>query len=405
MLNLTRHNDDTTLSGGGLRLTRRSLAGAAVAALGLVALPTSARAADTESVLRAGETLAAGQSLVSPNRRWTLVMQGDGNLVLYEEGGIARWATYTNGGPDRRAVMQGDGNFVVYNSSDQPLWHTTTAGFGDTAYLSVQDDGNVVIYAQGLPVWARSDGYLGSRLAPGWTMNPGTIRRSPNGQYTFVMQGDGNLVLYAARGKALWAAYTNGPDRRAVMQSDGNFVVYDSANQALWHTKTGGKPGARLEVQDDANLVLYIGSKAIWSRGSGVINDEADRRTGAKDSRNTAERGYCTWGAKEKWREATGYYPRINGNAKDWDESAANNGWTVTARPEARAIFVENSSGFGHCGWVRAVEKRADGWYMHTTEMNTGNWVDQKNGVTTGFNKYADKVRKVTDLHRFILAP
>jgi hypothetical protein len=82
-----------------------------------------------------------------------LVMQSsDGNLVLYDETGHARWSTQTGGKSATTATFQPDGNFVVYNSSTW-LWQSHTCchtGY----YLLVQGDGNVVIYnSAGGAVW------------------------------------------------------------------------------------------------------------------------------------------------------------------------------------------------------------------------------------------------------------
>lgn len=50
------------------------------------------------------------------------------------------------------------------------------------------------------------------------------------------------------------------------MQDDGNLVVYTAASKALWASTTVGKPGAWLIMQDDGNLVVYQGSTAVWDR-------------------------------------------------------------------------------------------------------------------------------------------
>jgi hypothetical protein len=63
-----------------------------------------------------GQQLNPGQSKVSCDGRFTLVMQGDGNLVLYQQG-RALWNTQTNGRGGHHAVMQSDGNFVLYVGS------------------------------------------------------------------------------------------------------------------------------------------------------------------------------------------------------------------------------------------------------------------------------------------------
>jgi hypothetical protein len=96
--------------------------------------------------------LTANQSLASCNGDYTLDMQGDGNLVLYQ-GGTALWASGTSGSSADEAILQGDGNFVLYTSAGSPVWSSGTAGdAGDT--LTVQNDGNVVIYSStGAALW------------------------------------------------------------------------------------------------------------------------------------------------------------------------------------------------------------------------------------------------------------
>jgi hypothetical protein len=113
--------------------------------------------------LPAGQQLDVGSELVSNNGRYHLVMQGDGNLVLYEPGNVSVWDTGTWSvpapfGPPNRAVMQGDGNFVLYNPISWAAWATGTDGSGGD-HLVVQNDRNVVIYtANGQPVWGSGTG-------------------------------------------------------------------------------------------------------------------------------------------------------------------------------------------------------------------------------------------------------
>jgi hypothetical protein len=103
--------------------------------------------------LPAGQQLTAGQSLASCNGDYTLDMQGDGNLVLYQNG-TPLWASNTSGSAADEAIMQDDGNLVLYTSSGSPVWASGTVG-NDGADLVVQNDGNVVIYsASGAALWA-----------------------------------------------------------------------------------------------------------------------------------------------------------------------------------------------------------------------------------------------------------
>jgi len=94
-------------------------------------------------------------------------------------------------------------------------------------------------------------------LPPGGILLPGAGLYSANGRYYFVMQTDGNLVLYLGS-RALWATGTNGqPVQRAIMQEDGNLVLYDHQGQPKWASGTHGNPGAYLLVQCDGNVVIY----------------------------------------------------------------------------------------------------------------------------------------------------
>jgi hypothetical protein len=104
--------------------------------------------------LNPNDDLAVAGAISAPNGSSTLVMQGDGNLVLYRAGGTARWASNTEGKSVSQAIMQGDGNFVMYGPGGEYVWDTATDGHPG-AYLIVQDDGNVVIYdPAGVPLWA-----------------------------------------------------------------------------------------------------------------------------------------------------------------------------------------------------------------------------------------------------------
>lgn len=110
------------------------------------------------SYLNPGEFLvrsdATGLSqLLSANGKYQLILQPDGNLVLYRSHDHkALWATGTNGKAVKNAVMQSDGNFVLYGFNE-PLWASNTNN-KPGSFLVMQDDGNAVIYVPGPPVWA-----------------------------------------------------------------------------------------------------------------------------------------------------------------------------------------------------------------------------------------------------------
>jgi hypothetical protein len=218
-----------------------------------------------------GETLTAGEELISPGRGYDLIMQGDGNLVLYQ-GSTALWSSGTYGDDGAFLAMQSDGNLVIYDNGVAE-WSSNTAGFsGD--YLELQDDDNLVIYQGTDPIWDWASGYMGDRLFGGETLTAGEELVSPGHAYQLIMQGDGNLVLYQGS-TALWSSSTAGDTGSyMVMQSDGNLVVYDNG-VAEWNSNTAGFPGDFLQLQDDNNLVIYQGSTAIWDWASGQLGGSA----------------------------------------------------------------------------------------------------------------------------------
>jgi hypothetical protein len=142
------------------------------------------------SLLFGNQILCPNQQLTSPNGRFRLVMQGDGNLVLYKRT-KRLWQTHTNGNPGAQAAMQADGNFVVYSSSARPLWQARTYG-NPGAYLAVKNDGSVVIYFRGHALWSQEAGLLFKRPTTiHQTLHPG----APPGTQTLILPPPTTLIL------------------------------------------------------------------------------------------------------------------------------------------------------------------------------------------------------------------
>jgi len=105
-----------------------------------------------EDQLPTNQQLRSNEYLMSANGKYRLVMQGDGNLVIYN-GGRAIWATATRKDDGKRIVLQGDGNLVMYGSGGSAPWATRTNGKPATR-LVMQNDGNLVLYGEGKAFWA-----------------------------------------------------------------------------------------------------------------------------------------------------------------------------------------------------------------------------------------------------------
>ncbi len=115
---------------------------------GTASCATAGSSAGT-GILKTGQELTAGQSLYSPSGQYQLIMQTDGNLVVYQNGS-AIWNTGTEGtGSGNYLIMQNDGNLVVYTSAGRAVWNSGTEGTGSGNYLAMQNDGNLVVYTSG----------------------------------------------------------------------------------------------------------------------------------------------------------------------------------------------------------------------------------------------------------------
>jgi hypothetical protein len=143
-----------TLGLGGLALVVLALPTASGAATLHRAVGAGSAQTVAASRLQAGQELLDGSALVSPSGHYSLILQGDGNLVLYWEG-QALWNTGTRGDAPDHLVMQNDGNLVLYQGLDV-LWDSKSGGGvrSSAYYLSLQNNGSAVIYSPAdKPIW------------------------------------------------------------------------------------------------------------------------------------------------------------------------------------------------------------------------------------------------------------
>jgi surface antigen len=136
----------------------------------------------------------------------------------------------------------------------------------------------------------------------------------------------------------------------------------------------------------------------------GPIPAEADvaATVGRTTTVNNATPGQCTDGALQKWFQASGSYPALSGNAKDWAASARAAGWTVVDDPQPRSLVVfqpgvQGAGDIGHVAWVNSTSPHADGIYINITEMNNS----QHGGVGAWFSR---EVKNVPNMS-YILLP
>ena len=77
--------------------------------------------------LQPGQGLRKNESISAPGSCFTLWMQQDGNFVLYSFG-RPKWSTGTHRSGGEYVIMQGDGNLVIYDQWNAPVWASHTNG-------------------------------------------------------------------------------------------------------------------------------------------------------------------------------------------------------------------------------------------------------------------------------------
>lgn len=91
---------------------------------------------------------------------------------------------------------------------------------------------------------------------------------SDDGRFLLYLQPDGNVILWdTTNWTVVWQTNTSRTQGSIfLLEPNGDLVLYDPQFRRLWATNTQGHPGATLSVQSDSNLVVYDGYTPIWSR-------------------------------------------------------------------------------------------------------------------------------------------
>ncbi|WP_424217274.1 ricin-type beta-trefoil lectin domain protein (plasmid) [Streptomyces sp. BI20] len=293
---------------------------------GLAARLQSAR--QRPVVIASGRTLASGTVLASENAK--LIMQADGNMVLYhrtgdQDKGAVLWASGTGGNAGAFARMQEDGNLVVYKkgssgTTDQgALWASGTHGNAG-ARLELQGDANLVIYTKtgghgiGGHLWHTDTYPRGDKLASDARLMPG--QWISNGTHALIVDIQGNvLIREIATNREVWGKYTWNPYSWLHMQADGNLVLYrkDSGNGsgAVWASGTWGT-GVYGTLDANGSLTLrWKEGGPRWSSSS-LIGAQSGR---CLDFNGTEATIWDCWGgANQQWDYTPAKEVRIPGN-------------------------------------------------------------------------------------------
>jgi len=179
------------------------------------------------SVVRPGETLGIDQAIHSPNGLYSLVFQGDGNLVLYK-------ITKTTGRVAQECrPIQAEVN-QLQNQLASLQAQLATASPREKA----------VIMEQIQQLKAVIDLRQGDLTACNATYPPEVL-----------------ITRNAA-----WATGTTATAGACYLDHDGNLYIFDEGKQIVWFTNKGRNPNSHLAVQDDGNIVIYRpDGSVVWS--------------------------------------------------------------------------------------------------------------------------------------------
>ncbi len=239
--------------------------------------------------VRPKTTLYHGDSVTSSDGRFRLAFEEDGNLVLrLLANGKELWSSGTAGSQANRVVMQGDGNLVIYsdgnlaiNGNSTPATITVWASDSDSevrrqadrqawSTLTLQNDGNLVLRSNnGTVVWASNTD---------WANAPNNVIAGVAiDQQHFVLTQDGKITrLSATSGREHVGGGMLGPEDRFVslaatksqlyaLHASGTIYKF-AGNAHQWEDVGGG-----LDARDNFLEIAGVGADLFALHQSGEV--------------------------------------------------------------------------------------------------------------------------------------
>jgi hypothetical protein len=257
--------------------------------LACIALGIAVPAFAQKSMLKAGEFLKTNEYLVSAQKGFFAIVQGDGNFCVYrgsgprDNKGFAYCSQSAQGAGAYFATMQADGNFCVYRGTgpgdNKGFVNCTGSASGAGQYFAImQDDGNFAVYRGTGP---------GDNKGRVWdSMHAGSS--SGGAKAFFVGAGDwfkgaGNTIADAFKGKLKHSINTNTVQvggAAAELSVTGETPIRQSRQTgtgAVMVSTTSGPDGAYVDAVNRKMTYTVKGTKAgpvtITFRNDGSTTD------------------------------------------------------------------------------------------------------------------------------------
>jgi hypothetical protein len=234
-------------------------------------------------------TLVAGdpahESKTTKSGRFTIIMQTDGNLVIYDRGAFRNeyrpiWASNTWLSAARVAKMRLDGTLALLDTAGNVIWTAPYAGRPAT-FVALQEDGNLVAYEPSkYEVWAGgvgggANGVVGAfqptfdappvRLWRDSRISAGQTIWSETGRSYLAMQLNGQLAFYVD-GALRWSSGTAYSGASVGLLSYvGELQVTSAGGAVLYRSNTDQYLNTYLTFTDEGRLSIYR-----------VVTDQAD---------------------------------------------------------------------------------------------------------------------------------
>lgn len=167
-------------------------------------------------------------------------LQGDGNIVLYDPTGKAKWSSKTFGRSGQmKLFMQNDGNLVGLDANNGAFWASRSYYGGSRApyKLMMQDDGNAVIYDKNNTVIWTTDATkaCGALYAPDNVIKMEALFTN-NNDFAWLLEknvakNDGSFFLQSAKRDSQRRPLYIGYDK-----NDGKFKLVPSDQRTTFRT-------------------------------------------------------------------------------------------------------------------------------------------------------------------------